>query len=78
MASSPKPGDPDFVPRYPPLDLALIRVRLGERRSYVGPSRAAVDADTDMMEALLREVDNLRLANALLKETIDQFRKRGC
>ena len=64
----PKPGDPDFVPRYPPLDLEPIERRIAERRAYVGPAREAVDADTDMMSDLLREVKNLRLAIECLKE----------
>lgn len=71
----PKPGDPDFVPRHPVLDLEPIERRIAERRAFTArtrgaspPVREAVDSDTDMIEDLLREVKNLRLANALLRE----------
>lgn len=63
----PKPGDPDWIPRHPVLDLAPIEQRIAERRTYVGPAKEAVDADTEMMEALLLDVKNLRLANAILR-----------
>jgi hypothetical protein len=66
---------PDETPRYPPTDLTLIGLRIRERRAYVGPAREAVDADTDMMETLLREVHNLRLANAALKDVIDAMQR---
>lgn len=70
---APKPGDPDFVPRHPMLDLEPIERRIAERVAFA-PNitnesvRMAVEADTEMMSDLLREVKNLRLANALLRE----------
>lgn len=76
---APKPGDPDFVPRHPVLDLEPIEARIAERRNVALRAsteavREAVDADTEMMADLLREVKNLRLANELLKEVIDERR----
>lgn len=67
----PKPGDPNFVPRYPPLDLGPIEARIAERKAYaVGRDVPAVEADTEMMVDMLRAIRNLRLANEILKEVI--------
>lgn len=65
---TPKPGDPDFVPRHPVLDLGPIERRIAERARYLGPASEAVKADTEMMADLLREVKNLRLALTLIRE----------
>lgn len=78
MAAAVKPGDPDFVPRYPPLDLAPIEQRIRERDAIVGSFTnavaEAVRADTEMMRELLREVRNLRMANQGLKEILASMR----
>jgi hypothetical protein len=59
------------VPRYPPLDLGPIALRIVERQSYaVGRDMPAVEADTEMMVDMLRAIRNLRLANEILKEVI--------
>lgn len=67
--TSPKPGDPAFTPRYPPLDLAPIRQRIEERReaAKLHPMREVLDADTDMMAELVLAVTNLRLALEIAK-----------
>lgn len=66
---APKPGDPDWIPRHPPLDLAPIDARIAERVAYAkGRDVPAVVADTDMMIEMRREIRNLRLANGILKE----------
>jgi len=66
-----KPGDPDWVPRYPPLDLSVIERRIAERTAYAaGRDVPAVEADTAMMSDMLRNIRNLRLANEILKEVI--------
>ena len=67
--SGPKPGDPDFKPRHPVIALGPIRARIAERRAMsVGhANRAVLDGDTEIMETLVREVTNLRLAIHVLK-----------
>ena len=79
MATRPKPGDHDFVVRHPRLDLAVVRQRIQERRgaAFGHPMRAVLDADTDMMAALLRDVVNLRTANGILKEIVRARDPRG-
>jgi hypothetical protein len=74
------PAEP-FVPRYPQLDLEPFERRLAERHDHVArmpdsPTRAAVAADTEMLQALLREVRNLRLANDGLKAVIEAMRPK--
>jgi hypothetical protein len=75
MVSGPKPGDPDFVQRHPPLDLDPLHQRVTERRKTAaemrGPNREIVEGDTDILARLLLEVRNLRIANACLKDVID-------
>jgi hypothetical protein len=75
------PAEP-FVPRYPPLDLEPFARRIAERDEYVcgvgnSATRAAVEADTEIMRELLREVRNLRLANEGLKDVIAAMRPKG-
>jgi hypothetical protein len=69
MPSQPKPGDPDFRPRYPPLDVEPVKRRIAERREAAKfhPQRAVLDADTDMMHELVLAVTNLRLALEVAK-----------
>jgi N-methylhydantoinase B/oxoprolinase/acetone carboxylase alpha subunit len=71
----PKPGDPDFVPRYPPIDLATIERRIAERRVAARgvmneTTREVVEADTDMMEELVQDVKNKVLALESLRNII--------
>lgn len=71
-----------FVPRHPPLDLAPIDQRIAERDDaaarVAGAHRETIASDTEMLRALRREVCNLRLANAVLKDVIDAMqRHRG-
>lgn len=74
----PKPGDPDWVPRHPPLDLKPIDARIAERVAYAeGRDVPAVVADTAMMIEMRREIRNLRLANGILKEVVHvSFQRR--
>lgn len=71
MPSSPKPGDPDFVPRYSPLDLDPIRQRIEERREAAKcldeTKRLIIESDTDMMAELVLAVTNLRVALDIAK-----------
>lgn len=71
-----KPGEPGFVPRYPPIDLSAIDRRIIERRedarAVMKPAtREVVEADTDLIELLVLEVRNKTLALAALKTVID-------
>jgi hypothetical protein len=77
--ASPKPGDPDFVPRYKRLDLVPIRVRIAERRAaaVAHTQRAILDGDTDLLEMLANEVVCLRLAIHTLKHGDAPFDWRG-
>ena len=74
--SGPKPGDPDFVPRHPVIDLDAIELRVTERAEYArtlpeGSSvRPVLEGDTEIMRDLVREVRNLREANALLRAMV--------
>lgn len=72
MASGPRPGDPDFVPRYPDIPLEPIRERIRQRRlaAVAHARRDVLDGDTDIMATLVLEVTNLRLANHILKEVV--------
>lgn len=55
MATQPKPGDPDFVPRHPPVALGPIRERITQRRMAArGHSqREVLEGDTDIMATLV-------------------------
>ena len=80
MSKRPKPGDPDFVPRYPDIALGPIRERIRQRREAArGHSqRDVLEGDTDIMHELLLMVVNLRLANHVLKEVVRaEFGRRG-
>jgi hypothetical protein len=69
-----KPGDPGFVPRYPPLDLSKFERRIAEREAYAdGRDVPAVVADTDMMKEMLVTIRNQRTALACLKTVIDSM-----
>jgi hypothetical protein len=61
------------------MPLSVVRQRIAERREAARnltneTTRAVVEADTDMLEELARDVGNLRLANACLKEVIEAIR----
>jgi len=75
----PKPGDPDFKPRYRKLDLVPIRARIAERRAVAvaHTARAVLEGDTDIMETLANEVVCLRLAIHTLKHGDAPFDWRG-
>jgi hypothetical protein len=72
VATPPKPGDPDFAPRYPDVALGPFRERIAQRREAArGHSqRDVLEGDTDIMATLVLEVTNLRLANHILKEVV--------
>jgi len=84
VSSKPKPGDPDFVPRYPPLDevLATVEKRLEERDTTANlletraPNQAeAIRSDTEMMRGLVTTVKSQRVANEILKGEIAEWRR---
>jgi hypothetical protein len=55
-------------------DNAIAERREAARNLTNETTRAVVEADTDMLEELARDVGNLRLANACLKEVIEAIR----
>lgn len=67
--------------RHPQLELSLVRQRIAERREAARwitneVTRDVVEADTDMLEELARDVRNLRVANVVLKEVIHALQAR--
>jgi len=81
--SGAKPGDPDFVPRHPAIDLEVAAQRVREREAYTrtmppGSLRMTVDADTELLSSLVTECRNLRTACAILRTLHDEaYRRRG-
>jgi hypothetical protein len=78
--SGPKPGDPDFVPRHPVIDLELAAQRVREREAYTrtmppGSLKMTVDADTEIMASLVLEVRNLRAARDVLRQMVSDAYK---
>jgi hypothetical protein len=71
MAAQPKPGDPDFTPRYPPFDLAPFEKRIEERELYASGRTdnvaVTIRADTEMMVELVREVKRQQITIKVLK-----------
>lgn len=62
----------------PPLDIAPIVARIKERRAHTSGNnfiansvlKETIDADTEMLEALVTEVKRVRLANVSLRAAL--------
>ncbi len=63
----------------PPLDLAPIEARIKERRAWTeggsGAAHDTINADTEMLEAMVIEVKRTRLANTSLRAALGSRRE---